>query len=107
MVRTGGDLGRTDPDDSVVVRSIASNVIVPMGPVLRVTPSMEVSETELGLRERVIASGQRVLNSAGRLASSLKTGGLGQSGGVAGAETFADRLGRAVVGTPLGDGGPQ
>ena len=29
MVRTGGDLGRTDPDDSVVVRSIASNVIVP------------------------------------------------------------------------------
>lgn len=109
MVRTGGEggLGRTDPDDSVVVRSITSNVIVPMGAALRVTPSMDVTETELNLTERVIARGQRVLSSAERFASSLKLTGANGGGVGEGAETYADRLGRAVTGSPLGDGGPQ
>ena len=106
--RTSG--GRTDPDDAVVVRSLTSNVIVPMGAVLRVTPSLEPTEAEVGFAQRMIAGGQRALGRAERLAASFKTSGFSTGSGgssVSGPESYADRLGRAVIGTPMGDGGPQ
>lgn len=108
---------RTDPEDSTVVRAVTSNVIVPMGAVLRVTPTLETTETEQNLAQRFIAGGQRMLDKAERIATAFKPGN-GVMGGVVGgvrgggdsmggSETFADRLGRAVGGAPLIDGGPQ
>jgi hypothetical protein len=99
---------RTDPEDSTVVRAVATNVIVPMSEVLHVTPSLEPTQAEQNFAQKVLASGQRLLNTAERYASSLRVGGGGiGAGDLGGSETFADRLGRAVGGTPLGDGGPQ
>jgi len=95
---------RTDPEDSTVVRSVAANVIVPMSAALQVPPTLEPSEAEQSLAQRVIAGGQRVLNRAERLASALK-GGNGTQ--LEGGQTFAERLDRAVGGAPVSDSGPQ
>lgn len=100
---------RTDPQDAKAVRAVTTDVLVPMSAVLRVTPSLEVSQTQLDLAEAIYSGGQRVLQRAEQLASSIRVGGSGgRTGGdssLSGSETFADRLGRAVGGAPLGDGG--
>jgi hypothetical protein len=98
---------RTDPEDARIVRAVATDVLAPMSTVLRVTPSLEASQTELDLAEAIFSGGQRVLQRAERLASSIRVGGVTGTGGAPplGNETFADRLGRAVGGAPLGDGG--
>ncbi|MDP1661731.1 MAG: hypothetical protein Q8L55_07430 [Phycisphaerales bacterium] len=103
---------RTDLEDTKVVRAIAANVIVPMSELLQVPPSLEPSETERNLAQRMLASGQRMLSRAERVAAAAfrpGTGGAGAAGlnAGAGSETFADRLGRAIGGVPLSDGGPQ
>jgi hypothetical protein len=94
---------RTDPDDATVVRAVTKEVIMPMGAALRVTPSLEASDAEVAIAERLFSSGQRVLAQAERFASSIRMGGqdLPES------ETFADRLGRAVSGGRASDGGPR
>ncbi|HZW07427.1 MAG TPA: hypothetical protein VFF65_09900 [Phycisphaerales bacterium] len=105
LVQLARGEARTDPEDSTVVRSVAANVIVPMSAALQVPPTLEPSEAEQNLAQRVIAGGQRMLNRAERLASAALKGGSGMH--VDGDQTFADRLGRAVGGAPLGDSGPQ
>lgn len=107
----GGGGGRTDAEDTRVVRAIAVNVIVPMSEMLQVPPSLEPSETERSIAQRMLAGGQRMLNRAERVAAAFRPGAGGAgaaslNAGI-GSETFADRLGRAIGGTPLSDGGPQ
>ncbi|MFT3685990.1 MAG: hypothetical protein QM783_13900 [Phycisphaerales bacterium] len=100
---------RTDPEDVAVVRAVTKEVIVPMGAALRVTPSLEATDAEVALAERLLSSGQRVIDQAERLASSIRAGGGGSGGqgGLPESETFADRFGRAVSGGRAFDGGPR
>lgn len=96
---------KTDSEDMQAVRAVTANVLVPMSTALRVLPSTDLSTPSPDLAQRVIASGQRVLDQAGRFASSFKPMAGGGSGDSTG--SFAERLERAVGGRPLGDGGPQ
>ncbi len=103
---------RTDAEDTKVVRAIATNVIVPMSELLQLPPTLEPSESERNIAQRMLASGQRMLGRAERVAAAAfrpVAGGSGATGLNAGigSETFADRLGRAIGGAPLSDGGPQ